>query len=245
MITLGAPTSSGGKVISASSEGMIGGVPIALEGDLVTCPVCKTAGKILCIGPRIPETWNGKNVALENDLCMCRCPVAPRLMPSQTVRSQVIKHTGYALSNPSLVRPVRGALHRVFSDRFILLNDYDGSILPRREYAIVRASGQLEFGTTDALGLTHALSTTAQSEWVEIYAHGPLMTASLISPTGTVLHHRTRKCTTPADDTAPKEVRLNLPLQRAHPSLAAGADAVPESGAAPGYTAAAVSSAAP
>lgn len=241
MITLGAPTTSGGKVISASSDGKIGGVPIALEGDLVTCPVCKTAGKILCIGPRIPETWNGRNVALESDLCMCRCPVAPRLMPSQLVRSQVIKQTGHALSNPAYVRAARGAPHRVFTDRFMLVDDYDGSALPNREYAIVRASGQIEFGTSDSLGLTHALSATAQSECVEIYTHGPIMTASLISPSGAVLHHRARKFTTSADDTQPKEVRLHLLLQRPHttdgPAL--------EPGELPAYTGAAVSSPAP
>lgn len=245
MITLGAPTTSGGKVITASSEGKIGGVPIALEGDLVSCPVCNTAGKILCIGPRIPETWNGRNVALENDLCMCRCPVAPRLLPNQIVRSQVIKHTGHALSNPALVRAARGAPDRVYTDRFMLVDDYHGGALPNREYAVVRASGQLEFGTSDALGQTHVLSATAQAECVAIYAHGPIMTASLISPSGAVLHHRARKCTTAADDTRPKEVRLHMLLQRSQPAGSADGGTLPETGEGPAYTDAAVSSPAP
>lgn len=207
-ITLGAPTTSGGKVISASSGGQIDGAPIALEGDLVTCPVCKTAGKILCVGPRIPETWGGKNVALENDLCICRCVTAPRLMPRQTLRCQVIKDTGRALSDPGSAQAVRPAAGAAFTDRYVLVDDHDGAPLVSREYAVVRASGKLEFGTSDAAGQTHSLSVTGQAECVEIYAQGAMMTASLISPSGVVLHHRARRRTTPAAETAPKQVRL-------------------------------------
>jgi uncharacterized Zn-binding protein involved in type VI secretion len=213
-ITLGAATTSGGKVISASSDGHIDGMPIALEGDLVTCPVCKTAGKILCVGPRIPETWNGKNVALENDLCICRCPGAPKLLPSQNLRCQVIKDAGRALSHPVAAAVARGAPTHVFTDRFVLVDDHDGTPLARREYAVVRASGKLEFGTSDAQGHTHLLSTTAQAECVEIYAQGPMMTASLISPSGSVLHHRARRRTTPAAEAGVKEVRFPAKLQQ-------------------------------
>ncbi|HEY0062863.1 MAG TPA: PAAR domain-containing protein [Telluria sp.] len=207
-ITLGASTTSGGKVISASSDGNIDGLPIALEGDLVTCPVCRTAGKILCVGPRIPESWNGKNVALENDLCICRCASAPKLLPNQNRRCQVIKDSGRALSHPVEAPVARGAPTHVYTDRFALLDERDGSPLARREYAVVRASGRLEFGTCDAQGHTHLLSTTAQSECVEIYAQGPMTAASLISPSGVVLHHRARRRTTPAAETAVKEVRF-------------------------------------
>jgi uncharacterized Zn-binding protein involved in type VI secretion len=207
-ITLGASTTAGGKVISASSDGSIGGMPIALEGDLVTCPVCKTAGKIQCVGPRIPETWNGKNVALENDLCICRCANAPKLLPNQNLRCQVIKDAGRALSHPVDAAVARGAPAHVFTDRFVLVDEYDGTPLARREYAVVRASGKLEFGTSDAQGHTHLLSTTAYAECVEIYAQGPMVTPSLISPSGSVLHHRARLRTTPATESGVKEVRF-------------------------------------
>lgn len=208
-ITLGAPTTSGGRVISTSSEVRIDGVALALEGDLATCPKCKSAGKIQCVGPRIPETLNGKNVALENDLCICRCPVPPKLMPNQTLRCQVIKDSGRALSHPLVDSAVKSGHGPVYSDQFRLVDDHDGMPLVQREYAVVRASGKLEFGTSDASGLTHVLSSTAQAEPVEIYALGPMMTASLISPSGAVLHHRARRCTTPAGQADAKEVRLH------------------------------------
>lgn len=93
-ITLGASTTAGGKVISASSRSTIDGVSIALEGDLIACKVCKSTGHILCIGPRIPEIWNGKQVALEDDLCICACTPAPRLKPAQGVRYQTLANLG-------------------------------------------------------------------------------------------------------------------------------------------------------
>lgn len=52
-ITLGASTTVDGKVISASSSGSISGLKIALEGDAVRCPACRSTGKIRCVGPRV------------------------------------------------------------------------------------------------------------------------------------------------------------------------------------------------
>jgi uncharacterized Zn-binding protein involved in type VI secretion len=89
-ITLGATTTAGGEVISASSAGDIHGKRIALKGDVIFCKRCKGEGHIVCIGPRIPETWNGRQVALENDLCACRCMPPPRLLPAQFLRYQSI-----------------------------------------------------------------------------------------------------------------------------------------------------------
>lgn len=97
-ITLGASTTAGGKVTSASSHGSINGVRIALEGDMVTCPACRTTGKIACTAPRIPEAWNGKQVALEDDLCICGCTPPPKLKPSQSLRCQVIEDVAPAAS---------------------------------------------------------------------------------------------------------------------------------------------------
>ncbi|ATQ74707.1 hypothetical protein CR152_09355 [Massilia violaceinigra] len=172
-ITLGATTTAGGRVMSASGSGCINGVPIALEGDLVACPACKATGRILCVGPRIPEMSDGKHVALENDLCTCRCSPPPKLLPVQIMRSQVLKDTGRALSNtndsdPSY--PSRGTPRGPsFNERFVLLDEETGDPLVHKEYAVVRASGQLEFGTSDRYGYTHLLSTTAVPESVEIF----------------------------------------------------------------------------
>ena len=87
-ITLGAATTAGGGVISASSCCTINGVIMALEGDLIFCKRCNASGYIVCTSPRISETWSGKQAALEGDLCVCRCSPARRLMANQDMRYQ-------------------------------------------------------------------------------------------------------------------------------------------------------------
>lgn len=171
-ITLGARTTAGGRVVSASGSGCINGVPIALEGDLVACPACKATGRIMCIGPRIPEMSDGKHVALENDLCTCRCSPPPKLLPVQIMRSQVLKDTGRALSHSDSLpsHTLRAAPSGPsYNERFVLLDEETGVPLVHKEYAVVRASGQLEFGTSDRNGYTHLLSTTAMAESVELF----------------------------------------------------------------------------
>lgn len=205
-ITLGAPTSASGKVISASSEATIDGAAIALEGDLVSCPACRTTGKIRCVEPRIPETWNGRNVALENDLCICRCESPPKLLTRQVLRSQVIKDSGRALSHLASGAAAPGTPDQVYAEQFRLLDLHSGAPLAGREYAVVRGSGKLEFGTCNEQGLTHVLSATAEPEFVEVYVQGPLLTASLIAPSGAVLHYRARICTTRAVSSGPRDI---------------------------------------
>lgn len=89
-ITLGACTTADGIVTSATSPISIDGNRIALEGDEIRCDTCGSTGFIQCIGPRTPEQCNGKQVALENDLCVCLCVPNPRLVPNQTRRFQFV-----------------------------------------------------------------------------------------------------------------------------------------------------------
>lgn len=89
-ITLGAATTAGGTVTSASALVSINGVRVALEGDTVACRTCGSTGVIRCVGPRLPERYNGKQVALENDLCICNCPRPPGLVANQTIKAQFI-----------------------------------------------------------------------------------------------------------------------------------------------------------
>lgn len=95
-ITLGAKTTAGGIVITASSCCSINGVKVALEGDSIACPACRAKGVIKIFGPRIPESWNGKQVALQDDLCVCACPSPPRLVANQSLKCQVVGGGGAA-----------------------------------------------------------------------------------------------------------------------------------------------------
>lgn len=82
-IVLGAATEAGGKVVTASSLMSLDGVPRALEGDLVSCPTCGAEGRIACAGARLAVSENGRRPALEDDLCLCNCSPAPRLLANQ------------------------------------------------------------------------------------------------------------------------------------------------------------------
>ncbi len=74
----------GGVVEAGDSADMLNGREQAYEGDPVSCPVCKTTGKIKCDGPRLPTTGpDGRQAALSDDLCICQCTPSPRLVASQ------------------------------------------------------------------------------------------------------------------------------------------------------------------
>jgi uncharacterized Zn-binding protein involved in type VI secretion len=90
IITLGARTTADGVVTSASSAISIDGARVALEGDEVSCHTCGGTGTIRCAGPRTPERFDGRLVALENDLCVCNCATPPKLLPSQHLRYQAV-----------------------------------------------------------------------------------------------------------------------------------------------------------
>lgn len=86
-ISAGDTTTSGGRVepnpqaCAITFDGRLAG----LEGDPVWCPVCKTFGVAKCVMPFIPDVApNGAQKLLDGDLCMCQCPVPPRLIGELT-----------------------------------------------------------------------------------------------------------------------------------------------------------------
>jgi uncharacterized Zn-binding protein involved in type VI secretion len=91
LITLGARTTADGVVTSASSAISIDGARVALEGDEVSCHTCGGTGTIRCTGPRTPERFDGRLVALEDDLCVCNCVTPPKLLPAQHLRYQAVE----------------------------------------------------------------------------------------------------------------------------------------------------------
>ncbi|WP_081073552.1 PAAR domain-containing protein [Burkholderia stagnalis] len=83
----GDKTTVGGVVLEGVQSGFNGGVPIAFHGAQIWCPVCKTNGRLVNDGPRQPMSFNGAQVGLENDLCICKCAPPPRLIASTDTMS--------------------------------------------------------------------------------------------------------------------------------------------------------------
>jgi uncharacterized Zn-binding protein involved in type VI secretion len=168
-ITLGASTTADGIVTSASSLMSINGAPIALEGDPVSCPACGSVGVIRCIGPRIPDRYNGNHVALENDLCICNCPRPPRLLANQTIKSQFIED-----SNTQWVAPANlaeGKHGAAYDQRFLLLDRLTQVPLARQPYRLKHGAVIVE-GMTDEDGYTAPIPTGGTSDTVEWYILG-------------------------------------------------------------------------
>ncbi|MFN3354930.1 MAG: PAAR domain-containing protein [Pseudomonas sp.] len=90
LITRGAKTTAGGTVVDGLRGFGINGVETALEGHEVRCPACQTAGAIVCVGPRLKMDAHGRKVALSDDICLCKCDPAPRLITDQFDRYQTV-----------------------------------------------------------------------------------------------------------------------------------------------------------
>lgn len=119
-ITLGASTTADGIVVSATAMISINGARVALEGDAIDCRACGSTGIIRCAGPRIAERYNGKQVALEHDLCICKCPKPPRLIANQTSKAQFIGDSDTHWVAPhNLAEGKHGA---AYDQRFLLLD---------------------------------------------------------------------------------------------------------------------------
>lgn len=101
-ITVGAKTTANGSVKTGWTRGRINGQAFAREGDEVLCPVCKSIGLIVCDGLRLVEMLDGRQAALDGDLCRCQCDPLPRLIANQTIRSQVIGEDITRINIPAL-----------------------------------------------------------------------------------------------------------------------------------------------
>lgn len=178
-ITEGAATTAGGKVVGASSHGTINGVRIARENDPVHCPACNTTGHIVCTGPRVSERWNGVQVALENDLCVCKCYPHPRMVPSQTFRYQVVSDEPGASGDTGGARaaPASGAVAGASTgpwesyDQHFHVKDEAGQPLADFPYVIELSSGRRVEGRTDRDGKTMRVeASTAEAATLIVYA---------------------------------------------------------------------------
>ncbi|PAK13859.1 PAAR domain-containing protein [Burkholderia ubonensis] len=98
-IVLGDKTTSGGTVLEGESRALNHGTPLSYHGARVYCPACNSEGHIVGDGPSWPMLLHGKQVALEDDLCICKCNPPPRLLRSQTNASMLFE--GHELTRMS------------------------------------------------------------------------------------------------------------------------------------------------
>lgn len=181
IIRQGDKTSHGGTVIEGSILDICMGKPIAFVGHKVVCPKCKGIFPIVEGAPT--TTFYGKGVALAGMKTACGASLIASQFTdiveyggggsSSSSKSKTSSSSTSATAAPSQV--LHGTAERIqtngeqFNDKFILLDDVTGNPLSFTEYAIRRASGEIEHGTTDSHGCTHLLAATANAELIEIY----------------------------------------------------------------------------
>jgi uncharacterized Zn-binding protein involved in type VI secretion len=176
-ITLGATTTAGGTVTSASSLMSVDGARIALEGDKVFCKACNSDGFIKLDGPRLSESFNNRQIALSDDLCICKCTQPPRLVNSQTIKAQWIDADWHA-SRAGAATEAAAKLNTVKSSAAapdtmpLLLRDPDTQEpFKQRPYRLDLTDMVIE-GTTDQNGFTRPLTTAERASVVTWHVDG-------------------------------------------------------------------------
>lgn len=176
-ITLGAPTSADGKVISANNLDTINGTPMALEGDKCWCPACDAEGLIVLDGPRLSETFEGREFALSDDLCVCKCDPPPRLLAAQTFAYQEFDGARHA-DQAGAAALAAAKLNTSASSAppsdgipFVLLDPRTQGPYTHRPYRLRLRNGVIE-GRTDGNGATRPLSAAERAAVLEWSVEG-------------------------------------------------------------------------
>lgn len=171
-ITLGAMTMAGGKVTTANPYRTINDIPVAYEGDQVACPKCNSVGVIKPNGPRLSDTCDGKEVALSDDLCICKCSPPPRLLAAQDFACQMIDvdwhvaETVAAATAAELANLARAASAAEPDAIAILLRDPEtNDPFKHRPYRLQLTNSVIE-GTTDHNGATRPLSPSERASLI-------------------------------------------------------------------------------
>jgi uncharacterized Zn-binding protein involved in type VI secretion len=177
-ITVGATTTAGGKVISASSSRSINGAKVAYAGDPVSCPKCNSTGVIQPDGPRNSDVFNGRQVALSDDLCLCKCSPPPRLVTNQTFSKQTINADWHAAKAGEVAEAAAklntaGSSAPPASDGvpLVLLDPKTDEPYRNRAYKLELKDKAIE-GTTDQNGATRPLTAAERAAVVRWHIVG-------------------------------------------------------------------------
>ncbi|KVH77563.1 hypothetical protein WJ41_05005 [Burkholderia ubonensis] len=153
-------TDHGGRVLACTSTNMVFGKPLALEGDMVSCPKCN--GVYPIIGVRVRSmTFGGRAVATEGDKTAC----GATLIASQGMATaEPTSGSGGSVgAGKSVLAQTAAQDDGAYRGRFQLVDDQSRSPLANHPYTVTSPDGQTIKGTTDANGHTDWLSSRQAS----------------------------------------------------------------------------------
>lgn len=148
----GDKSTNGGVVLEGVDNCTDHGIPITFIGAKVWCNGCKSEGFIGSRGPHRDETMDGKQQALDGDICVCKCHPSPIVLASQDHNSHSWE-TGElaALGYDPCGRPLEKQPAGNYDERVRVI-DANGRPLSGTPYHIRTASGSVYKGLTDSSG---------------------------------------------------------------------------------------------
>jgi len=176
-ITVGATTTADGKVISANSIRSINGAEVAYAGDPVSCPKCNSTGVIQPDGPRLSEVFNGRQVALSDDVCVCKCDPPPRLIANQNFSYQTIDadwhaaKAGAAAEAATKLNTSESSTPATDGIPLVLLDPETQEPFKHRPYRLELTDKMIE-GTTDQNGATRPLTAEERASFIKWHVDG-------------------------------------------------------------------------
>jgi uncharacterized Zn-binding protein involved in type VI secretion len=162
----GDKTSSGGTPIASQDHSTWHGRKYIMLDDKVYCPACKKIGTVVGQGARLNDNWMGKRPALNDDICVCGCRPAPKLIAYQDNDWQMMNAEEAAVQGFGVIRGEKTNADLQFDEQF-MLKDGAGWPLDNVPYTIRHSSGEMESGLTDHEGRTKR-HVTKKSEKIEI-----------------------------------------------------------------------------
>ncbi|WP_250453561.1 PAAR domain-containing protein [Caballeronia sp. ATUFL_M2_KS44] len=166
-LKVGDKSTAGGLVLEGESTTMHHGTPLTSLGALVFCHACKSQGRLVGQGPRRPVTIMGKQVALDGDLCLCKCTPTPLMLASQSTafeefESGELQRMGFQPNGT----PIETTPKRDFDERVQIMDERNRP-LACVPYHIRTSRGIVYKGITDASGYCPRVYTE-QAESLEI-----------------------------------------------------------------------------
>ncbi|CAM2159247.1 PAAR domain-containing protein [Paraburkholderia tropica] len=168
LLRLGDKSTAGGVVLEGAENCTHHGIPITFIGARVWCEGCKSHGYIESVGPRHSATMRGKQQALEDDICICKCSPPPVFSASQVSASHSWEDEWGEMGYSASLATLQDMQHAPYDEQFAL-TDSTGRALSKIRYRVLSDLAVVASGVTDSEGRTVRISTeTSRRLEVEI-----------------------------------------------------------------------------
>lgn len=178
-VLVGDPPSSGGKVLQGPfTQVTVKGAPYATIGGDVQCAACNSVGVIAKAGGPYRAQMYGFEMALENDIVLCKCATPPKLIakalaggsPNVWVDDRLeslgaVPEPGanpFSAADQMATKPLGGQVLTKgvlkYDQQFMLIDAKDKP-LAGIYYSVKIPTGKIVHGTTDGRGLTARYET--------------------------------------------------------------------------------------